>query len=628
MRILLLFLIFTNFLIYGQSIVTIYPVSSSMNTGYVTSAGTKNSGDMQVSTGINYGRGWAKFSLSSIPTSATITGVTIKFYTFGGTSSATTNTIRGFTGNPTTMTGSTLYSAIGTGTVFNTSTWTIGTINSPSLNTKILSAESFVQQQLSIGYVNFGFVRGSTSLHSIYGKNNSNYTIGLEITYTMPLTATINPNGATTFCQGGSVNLNANTGSGLTYQWKKNGVNISGATSSTYAATTTGSYSVVISKGIGCTDTSMPINVTVNNLPNNTITSNGSTNICQGSFIELIANTGSGLTYQWKKNGVNISGATSSMYSATTTGSYTVLITNSNGCFSTSSVIPVSVNQIPVGTISTNDSTIFCEGDSIMLNNDNVSNYGLQWYLNNSILSGESNTILYAKTSGIYNLQFNNNGCSNFSTNSILIDVNPNPYLLISGDTSICIGETTLLTAASNGNVTWNGNLNQNSFEVQPNNTSAYTVSAIDSNNCTSTRQAIVEVNYPSDTTIYTSSYGPYELNGTIYSESGIYNQSLFTTKGCDSTITLNLNYITNSIENLTDQKIVIYPNPSLDGVFYLKNENSMIQNNLGIYNSIGQFLLEQIDSNIIDLSSLSDGVYWIRFIANEQLFFVKVVKG
>ncbi|MFN3876216.1 MAG: fibronectin type III domain-containing protein, partial [Flavobacteriales bacterium] len=44
------------------------------------------------------------------------------------------------------------------------------------------------------------------------------------------LTATITAGGPTTFCAGGSVVLSANTGTGLTYQWRRNGAKISGAT--------------------------------------------------------------------------------------------------------------------------------------------------------------------------------------------------------------------------------------------------------------------------------------------------------------------------------------------------------------------------------------------------------------
>lgn len=64
--------------------------------------------------------------------------------------------------------------------------------------------------------------------------------------------ATITASGATAVCPSSTVILNANTGTGFTYQWSKDAVSIPGATSSAYNATTTGSYAVVITNSNGC----------------------------------------------------------------------------------------------------------------------------------------------------------------------------------------------------------------------------------------------------------------------------------------------------------------------------------------------------------------------------------------
>jgi hypothetical protein len=60
-----------------------------------------------------------------------------------------------------------------------------------------------------------------------------------------------------------SVILNANTGSGLTYKWKKNGANISGATKTSYAAKTAGTYKVQVTNQSACTKLSAGVVVTV-----------------------------------------------------------------------------------------------------------------------------------------------------------------------------------------------------------------------------------------------------------------------------------------------------------------------------------------------------------------------------
>ncbi|HNM28953.1 MAG TPA: SBBP repeat-containing protein [Chitinophagales bacterium] len=93
------------------------------------------------------------------------------------------------------------------------------------------------------------------------GKNNFDFT---TIKYCTPVpAASITALGATTICSGSSVTLSANTGTGLTYQWKKGNANIAGATASTYAATTAGGYKVVITNANGCSKTSNVINVSV-----------------------------------------------------------------------------------------------------------------------------------------------------------------------------------------------------------------------------------------------------------------------------------------------------------------------------------------------------------------------------
>jgi hypothetical protein len=74
--------------------------------------------------------------------------------------------------------------------------------------------------------------------------------------------ASISPEGSTTFCMGESVTLSANTNPNFTYQWKKNNINISGATNSIYAATTSGNYTVEITN-LGCSSISNAITVNV-----------------------------------------------------------------------------------------------------------------------------------------------------------------------------------------------------------------------------------------------------------------------------------------------------------------------------------------------------------------------------
>jgi len=150
-------------------------------------------------------------------------------------------------------------------------------------------------------------------------------------------TATITPEGNTTFCQGSFVNLNASTGVNYTYQWYNNGQIINGATASTYQANTAGSYSVKVMDGT-CNTTSSATLVTVNPNPTASITPQGNTTFCQGGFVNLVANGGT--SYQWN------TGSNNSTISANQSGTYTVNVFNSFGCQATASQ-SVTVNPLP-----------------------------------------------------------------------------------------------------------------------------------------------------------------------------------------------------------------------------------------------------------------------------------------
>lgn len=146
-----------------------------------------------------------------------------------------------------------------------------------------------------------------------------NATIWLATSNATTPNAVITPSGNTTFCQGGSVLLSSNTGTGYTYQWKNNNTNITGATNSTYIATQSGSYTVTINNSA----TSNPIQVTVNPLPvpgvintNNVLTATG------GTFA----------AYSWYYNNTIIPSATNQTFTATQNGTYKVKVTDINAC--------------------------------------------------------------------------------------------------------------------------------------------------------------------------------------------------------------------------------------------------------------------------------------------------------
>jgi hypothetical protein len=131
--------------------------------------------------------------------------------------------------------------------------------------------------------------------------------------------ASITASGPTTFCAGGSVTLTAS--SGASYLWS------TGATTSSIVANTSCSVSVTVTDANGCSATSTPTVVTANAIPTAGITAGGPTTFCAGGSVTLTASGGA--SYLWS------TGATTALIVASTSGSYSVTVTNANGCSAT-----------------------------------------------------------------------------------------------------------------------------------------------------------------------------------------------------------------------------------------------------------------------------------------------------
>ena len=146
----------------------------------------------------------------------------------------------------------------------------------------------------------------------------------------------------TTFCQGGSVTMEA-FHNGTSLQWKKNGANIPGATSALYTANKAGVYTCVTT-GSCSTEESIGTTVTVNKNPKAVITAGGPTTFCAGGSVTLSVTPVAGGMYQWFQGPSAIAGETGLNYVATTSGNFKCRVTKAaTGCVKMSTPIPVSV---------------------------------------------------------------------------------------------------------------------------------------------------------------------------------------------------------------------------------------------------------------------------------------------
>jgi PKD repeat protein/pimeloyl-ACP methyl ester carboxylesterase len=163
--------------------------------------------------------------------------------------------------------------------------------------------------------------------------------------------------------------------------------------------------------------------ITINALsPTPTITAAGVTNFCDGDSITLTSDASGG--NQWYNNGIAINDSTRKSFTATSSGSYTVIVT-SNSCPSLqSNAIVVTVNPIP--------STPTINQNGNQLNSSSTS--GNQWFLNGVAISGETGQIYNPTVSGNYTVQVIKNGCSSAFSNSISFIVTSVPNISVYGE--------------------------------------------------------------------------------------------------------------------------------------------------------------------------------------------------
>ena len=166
---------------------------------------------------------------------------------------------------------------------------------------------------------------------------------GAALQISAPTTITTQPAATQDLCPGTDATFTVvGAGSGtLTYQWQKDGDDITGATSASYTVTAAtaadaGSYTVVVTGDCGSVTSSASV-LTVN--PVTTITTQpAAVTTClqqSATFTVVAAGTGT-LTYQWRKDGVDIAGATSASYTvsnitAASGGNYSVVVTGTCG---------------------------------------------------------------------------------------------------------------------------------------------------------------------------------------------------------------------------------------------------------------------------------------------------------
>ena len=266
----------------------------------------------------------------------------------------------------------------------------------------------------SSGYTKSGFSAADVGAYSVVVSNSAGSVLSRDTTVGMysPTAPTILGNPQSVAVSAGSyvsLGVNATGTMPLAYQWQKDGVAIPGANGSSYylyaaSASNAGSYTVVVSNPYGSV-TSTPGKLALLPAAALAITSQPtSTSVSPiGTLSLYVSATGqSNLTYQWKKDGVAIAGATDSyLYiynpASSDSGLYTVDVSDSTGTV-TSAPATVTVNAVtsPVIVVQpSNASLLVGDQGSLYVGIAKSQLDSIQWYRNGVAIPGATSQSIY-----------------------------------------------------------------------------------------------------------------------------------------------------------------------------------------------------------------------------------------
>lgn len=383
----------------------------------------------------------------------------------------------------------------------------------------------------------------------------------------------------------------------------------------------------------------------------------GPTEICEGSSVVLKTNAVNGALYQWYKDGAAIAAATDSVFTATAPGRYSVRV-NQNGSVATSATMIVSVKPIlPAPVIGLQGGTNICLGTGVFLTS--ATKAGNQWYKDDLLIAGATDTGYRVVSPGTYKLMANSNGCSVASSNQITITATSFPTATITTPASvICTGDNLTLAANSSSGLTYQWYMNE---EVIPGAFSStlttkaagkYSVSTTN-NGCSTTSQAIAisSVASPAKPTItqagtqltsssaagnqwYRDGVAIANATAQTYTPTNSGNYAVQVTfSGCKSPMSESISFVLTGIVSIDNTHFIkLSPNPvsyqmKLDfklNQFYLLNVDLVDLNGRLI-----QKWSNLKDGSMLNLSSFSNGIYLARFYGTDKkiIAVIKILK-
>lgn len=217
----------------------------------------------------------------------------------------------------------------------------------------------------------------------------------------------------------------------LTYQWND------GSANNELLISAGGTYSVIVTDDLGCSN---EVSIDIESYVNPVFDINGDDYYCENGDV-LISVDSNFEEYEWSN------GETTQSITVNEEGSYSVLVTNADGCSDDLS-IEIEEKATPVPTI--NGELDFCAGDNTSLSIEESYDSYL-WSVD-----AQTTDEITVSTGGIVSVEVTDEfGC--VGTNDVTIVENALPTPTIVGSTTFCVGLSTTLDGGDYESFEWSG---------------------------------------------------------------------------------------------------------------------------------------------------------------------------
>ena len=275
-------------------------------------------------------------------------------------------------------------------------------------------------------------------------------------------------------CEGDSATLDVTGAASNTYTWSP-ATNIDDIHSQTPTVWPSVNTTYTVSYDDYCGDQQTDeVVVIVNPAPQPNLGQD--TAICQGDDITLDAGVWN--SYLWSSSGTN------QTETFTGAGTYSVTVTNADGCEGSDEI---NITELTPPSVSAGSDVSICTGGSTILSATGTGTF--EW----STLESTQSITVSPTTNTTYTVTLTDaNNCTN--TDDIIVTIGTSLTPSITNDTAICNGETITLTAGGGTNYIWDNGDTTQSITVTPNSNTTYNVTVTDGGACTGTSSVDVSL--------------------------------------------------------------------------------------------------------------------------------------